>query len=130
MVATPDLASLRNAKNMIDLIRQGRPNDAPPRVVLNQVGMPGRPEIPAKDFGDALGVHPALVIPFDPKVFGAAANNGQMILDAAARSKAADAFQVLAQIVSHRELPALAAPKGARGGGKSLLGGLFKKKAR
>jgi pilus assembly protein CpaE len=130
VVATPDLASLRNAKNMIDLIRQGRPNDAPPRVVLNQVGMPGRPEIPAKDFGDALGVHPALVIPFDPKVFGAAANNGQMILDAAARSKAADAFQVLAQIVSHRELPALAAPKGARGGSKSLLGGLFKKKAR
>ncbi len=130
VVATPDLASLRNAKNMIDLIRQGRPNDAPPRVVLNQVGMPGRPEIPAKDFGDALGVHPALIIPFDPKVFGVAANSGQMVLDAAAKSKAADAFQVLAQIVSHREMPAIAAPKGARGGGKSLLGGLFKKKAR
>ncbi|HEV7353905.1 MAG TPA: cellulose synthase operon protein YhjQ/BcsQ [Brevundimonas sp.] len=130
VVATPDLASLRNAKNMIDLIRQGRPNDAPPRVVLNQVGMPGRPEIPAKDFGDALGVHPALVIPFDPKVFGAAANNGQMILDAAARSKAADAFQVLAQIVSRREMPAIAGPRAAKAGGKSLLGGLFKKKAR
>ena len=41
VVATPDLASLRNAKNMVDLIKQGRPNDAPPRLVLNQVGMPG-----------------------------------------------------------------------------------------
>ncbi|MBF0666145.1 MAG: pilus assembly protein CpaE [Brevundimonas sp.] len=130
VVATPDLASLRNAKNMIDLIRQGRPNDAPPRLVLNQVGVPGRPEIPAKDFGAALGVHPSLIIPFDPKVFGAAANNGQMILDAGAKSKAADAFQMLAQIVSRRELPALAGPKGKGGKGdaKSMLAGLFKKK--
>ncbi len=130
VVATPDLASLRNAKNMIDLIRSGRPNDAPPRLVLNQVGVPGRPEIPAKDFGAALGIHPSLSIPFDAKLFGAAANNGQMILDAGAKSKAAEAFQTLAQIVSRRELPALAAPKGkaARPDPKSMFSGLFKKK--
>ncbi len=132
IVATPDLASLRNAKNMIDLIRSGRPNDAPPRLVLNQVGVPGRPEIPAKDFGAALGVHPSLSIPFDAKLFGAAANNGQMILDAAAKSKAAEAFQTLAQIVSHRELPALAGPgktaRNAGGASRSMFSGLFKKK--
>ncbi|MFN3669984.1 MAG: CpaE family protein [Brevundimonas sp.] len=131
VVATPDLASLRNAKNMIDLIRQGRPNDAPPRLVLNQVGVPGRPEIPAKDFGAALGVHPSLIIPFDPKVFGAAANNGQMILDSGGKSKAAEAFQTLAQIVSRRELPMVAGPKGqpARGDSKFPFSGLFKKKS-
>ncbi|GAA0651692.1 AAA family ATPase [Brevundimonas lenta] len=129
IVATPDLASLRNAKNMIDLIKQGRPNDAPPRLVLNQVGVPGRPEIPAKEFGNALGVHPSLIIPFDAKVFGAAANNGQMILDAANKSKAAEAFQTLAQIVSRREIPLLAAPKATRAGGKSVFSGLFKKKS-
>ena len=130
VVATPDLASLRNAKNMIDLIRQGRPNDAPPRLVLNQVGLPGRPEIPVKDFGAALGVHPSLTIPFDAKVFGAAANNGQMIIDSAARTKAAEAFETLAQIVSHRELPAAAGPARAKAavGGSSLFGGLFSKK--
>ncbi len=130
VVATPDLASLRNAKNMIDLIRSGRPNDAPPRLVLNQVGLPGRPEISAKDFGAALGMHPSLSIPFDAKLFGAAANNGQMILDMGAKSKAAEAFQLLAQIVSRRELPALAAPgKTPKGESKSLFAGLFKKKA-
>jgi pilus assembly protein CpaE len=130
VVATPDLASLRNAKNMIDLIRSGRPNDAPPRLVLNQVGVPGRPEISAKDFGAALGMHPSLSIPFDPKLFGAAANNGQMILDMGAKSKAAEAFQLLAQIVSRRELPALAAPgKAPKSDSKSLFAGLFKKKA-
>ena len=130
IVATPDLASLRNAKNMIDLIKQGRPNDAPPRLVLNQVGVPGRPEIPAKDFGAALGVHPSLIIPFEPKVFGAAANNGQMILDAGGKSKAGEAFQTLAQIVSRRELPMIAGPKGkaGKGDGKSMFSGLFKKK--
>lgn len=137
VVATPDLASLRNAKNMMDLIRQGRPNDAPPRLVLNQVGVPGRPEIPAKEFGAALGVHPSLIIPFDPKTFGTAANNGQMIVDAGAKSKAAEAFQTLAQIVSQRELPqaqpskmrALPAPSGSKPAGKSLFSGLFKKKS-
>ena len=137
VVATPDLASLRNAKNMMDLIRQGRPNDAPPRLVLNQVGVPGRPEIPAKDFGTALGVHPSLIIPFDPKTFGTAANNGQMIVDAGAKSKAAEAFQTLAQIVSQRELPqaqpskmrALPAPSGSKPASKSLFAGLFKKKS-
>jgi pilus assembly protein CpaE len=131
VVATPDLASLRNAKNMIDLIRHGRPNDAPPRLVLNQVGVPGRPEIPAKDFGAALGVHPSLIIPFDPKTFGAAANNGQMILDAGAKTKSAEAFQTLAQIVSRRELPLIAGPKGkpaAAGAKGSLFGSLFKKR--
>ena len=124
VVATPDLASLRNAKNMMDLIRQGRPNDAPPRLVLNQVGVPGRPEIPAKDFGAALGVHPSLTIPFEPKVFGAAANNGQMILEAAGKSKAAESFQTLAQIVSRREIAALPASKTK---GSSLFGKLFKR---
>ncbi|WP_420472194.1 AAA family ATPase [Brevundimonas sp. FT23042] len=128
VVATPDLASLRNAKNMIDLIKQGRPNDAPPRLVLNQVGVPGRPEIPAKEFGNALGVHPSLIIPFDARTFGAAANNGQMILDAGGKSKAAEAFQTLAQIVSRREVPLLSAPKS--GGGKtSMFSGLFRKKS-
>jgi len=128
VVATPDLASLRNSKNMIDLIKQGRPNDAPPRLVLNQVGVPGRPEIPAKDFGAALGVHPSLIIPFEPKVFGAAANNGQMILDLNGKSKAAESFQTLAQIVSRRELPQLTGPKGAKPQGRSIFGSLFKKK--
>lgn len=131
VVATPDLASLRNAKNMIDLIRHGRPNDAPPRLVLNQVGVPGRPEIPARDFGAALGVHPSLIIPFDAKTFGAAANNGQMIVDAGAKSKAAEAFQQLAQIVSRREMPQVAGTRGkpaARPESKSMFAGMFKKK--
>ncbi len=103
VVATPDLASLRNGKNLIDLLKQNRPNDAPPRLVLNQVGLPGRPEIPAKDFTEALGLEPALVLEFDAKLFGKAANNGQMIHEVAPNSKAAEGLDQLAQLISRRE---------------------------
>jgi pilus assembly protein CpaE len=124
VVATPDLASLRNAKNMLDLARQARPNDAPPRLVMNQVGVPGRPEIPLKEFANALGVAPTLVLPFDPKLYGHAANNGQMVLEVGAKSKSAEGFQHLAQVVSKREILQLAAPKPA---GKSILGKILKR---
>lgn len=120
IVATPDLASLRNAKNIVDLVRQARPNDAPPRLVLNQVGVVGRPEIPVKDFGEALGIVPSLVLPFDPKLFGQAANNGQMIAEVAPKSKAAEGIDHLARLISRREAPAPVKT--------SVLSGLFKKK--
>jgi pilus assembly protein CpaE len=119
IVAVPDLASLRNAKNMIDLIRHARPNDQPPRLVLNQVGVPGRPEIPVKDFAQALGVEPSVIINFEPKLFGQAANNGQMISETGPKSKASDSVNQLAQIISRREPPPQ--PK------KSLFAGLLKK---
>lgn len=103
IVAEPDLASLRNAKNLLDLIRAARPNDAPPRVVLNKVGVPGRPEIPLKDFGDALGITPCMTIGFDAKLFGQAANNGQMIGEVGAKSKQAESLDALARMISRRE---------------------------
>ena len=120
IVASPDLASLRNAKNMIDLVRQARPNDAPPRLVLNQVGVPGRPEIPVKDFGEALGVAPSLVLPFEPKAFGQAANHGQMLGEVAPKSKASEGIDQLARLVARRDPPPLQK--------SSLFSGLFRKK--
>ncbi len=120
LVSSPDLASLRNAKNLVDLLRQHRPNDAPPRLVLNQVGVQGRPEIPVKDFGDALGLQPALVLPFDPKLFGRAANNGQMIHEVGPTTKAAEGLDHLAELISKRE-PVQAVKRGG-------LASLFKRK--
>src|SRR5919198_68091 len=66
IVAAPDLANLRNAKNMIDLLRAARPNDRRPHYCLNQVGMPKRPEISVADFAKALDDQPVAVIPFEP----------------------------------------------------------------
>jgi pilus assembly protein CpaE len=110
VTATPDLASLRNAKNLVDLIRKARPNDNPPQLILNQVGAPGRPEIPVKEFAKALQMEPALVLPFDPKLFGRAANNGQMIFEVNAKAKASEGLSQFTQLLSRRE-PLVAKPR-------------------
>ena len=124
VVATPDLASLRNAKNLIDLLMAGRPNDGPPRLVLNQVGLPGRPEISVKDFAEAVGVEPVLVLPFDAKLFGQASNNGQMLAELNAKAKAAEGIAGLARAIARRDTaPALTKAK------PSLLSNLFKLKS-
>lgn len=81
VVAGPDLANLRNAKNLVDLLRSSRPNDQRPHYCLNQVGVPKRPEITPADFAKALESEPLAVIPSEPQLFGPAANNGQMIAE-------------------------------------------------
>jgi pilus assembly protein CpaE len=102
VVAAPDLANLRNAKNMIDLLRQKRPNDHPPHYCLNQVGVPKRPELKSSDFSKALETDPMVVIPFEPQLFGTAANNGQMIAEVSASHRAAEMFRLLAQALTGR----------------------------
>ncbi|MBV6659276.1 MAG: CtpF protein [Devosiaceae bacterium] len=102
IVAAPDLASLRNAKNLIDAVRTARPNDGPPRLILNMSGMPKRPEIEAKDFADALSIEPMSVIAFDAETFGNAANSGHMIAESAARHDAVQAFDDIAHALSGR----------------------------
>jgi pilus assembly protein CpaE len=84
IVAEPDLANLRNAKNMLNMLKASRPNDRPPLYCLNQVGMPKRPEIDARGFAKAIESPPIAAIPFDSRMFGTAANNGQMIAEIAA----------------------------------------------
>lgn len=102
VVAGPELASLRNAKNLIDLARANRPNDSGARLVLNQVGMSKRPEIDAAEFSKALGIEVLTSIPFDAQLFGTAANNGQMIAEVQASGKIAEAFVHIASSLTGR----------------------------
>ena len=104
LVAQPDLASLRNGKNMIDKITAERPNDAPPRLVINMSGVPKRPEIPVKDFASAMGVEPDIVLPFDPQLFGNASNNGQMISETDPQAKPSLAIDHLASLLTGRDV--------------------------
>ncbi|RYE32113.1 MAG: CtpF protein [Hyphomicrobiales bacterium] len=102
IVAEPELASLRNAKNLVDLSRAMRPNDAVARLVLNRVGVPKRPEINTGEFSKALGIDVLTTIPFDAQLFGTAANNGQMIAEVQAGSKATEAFTQIASALTGR----------------------------
>src|ERR1051326_3115187 len=111
IVAAPDLANLRNAKNMYDLLKASRPNDHRPLYCLNQVGVPKRPEIKAADFAKALEAEPIAVIPFEPQLFGAAANNGQMIAEISGNHRTAEMFRSLGRLLTGR-----GEPKKPRGG--------------
>jgi pilus assembly protein CpaE len=102
IVAGPDLANLRNAKNLLDLLRSARPNDHRPHYCLNQVGVPKRPEIKAVDFAKALEEQPLAIIPFEPQLFGTAANNGQMIAELSSNHRTAETFRQLAQVLTGR----------------------------
>jgi pilus assembly protein CpaE len=102
IVAAPDLANLRNTKNIFDLLKAARPNDRPPLYCLNQVGVPKRPEINAAEFAKAIESEPIASIPFDPQMFGSAANNGQMIAEISANHRTTDMFLQIAQRLTGR----------------------------
>src|SRR5471030_1154425 len=104
IVATPDLTSLRNAKNIIELVKNARPNDTPPRLVINQVGMPKRPEIPSKDFAETMGLDPSAIIAFEPALFGQAANNGQMVIELAPKAPVSEALRRLCRAITGRTM--------------------------
>jgi pilus assembly protein CpaE len=102
IVATPELANLRNTKNLIDALKKLRPNDFHPRLVLNQVGVPKRPEISAEDFYQPLDLEPSAIIPFDPQVFGNAANNGRMLGESDANHPTVKIINDLAHVLTGR----------------------------
>jgi pilus assembly protein CpaE len=102
IVAAPDLANLRNTKNLFDLLKAARPNDRPPLYCLNQVGVPKRPEIAAAEFAKAIESQPIVSIPFEPQIFGSAANNGQMIAEISANHKSIEMFLQIAQRLTGR----------------------------
>jgi len=105
IVAAPDLANLRNTKNLYDFLKTARPNDQRPLYCLNQIGVPKRPEIKAADFAKALDDEPVAAIPFEPQLFGAAANNGQMIAEISAGHRTAEILRQLAQKLTGRAEP-------------------------
>jgi pilus assembly protein CpaE len=103
ITAAPDLANLRNAKNIVELLKQSRKNDQAPQLVINMANMPKRPEIGLKEFEEALGIKALAVIDFDPETFGQASNNGQMIEELSNRAKAAPTFREIAMTLAHRK---------------------------
>src|SRR5689334_17576313 len=104
IVAEPDLANLRNAKNLLNVLKAARPNDALPLFCLNQVGLPKRPEIDRRSFAKTLESQPLAVIPFDSRLFGTAANNGQMIAELSANHRTTRMFlEIARKLTGHGE---------------------------
>lgn len=124
IVALPDLPNLRDCKNLVDQVVSRR-TDLPTRLVLNRVDAYKKTQLTAKDFQETLGFAPALSVPFEPNLFGAASNNGQMLGEAAKTHKIVESLRTLAGQMTGRSGVA-AKKKGA--GLSGWLSGLKPKK--
>ena len=102
LATLPGYAELQRQLNNLTLEYQSYPSENLAKVIEN------------------LGLTTALSVPFDAKLFGVAANNGQMIEEVNPKSKAAEVLQQLTQLIARREAPP--PPR------KSALAGLFKRK--
>ena len=127
IVATPELACLRNTKNLIDFLKAKRPNDPDPLVVVNNVGR-SKHEIPLKDFAAAIGIEPALSLSFDPDTFTEASNDGKMLTEIKTGAPHVEGLMYLASRLRTGEFPNIAAAsKGRKKSGSSLTGSLMSK---
>jgi pilus assembly protein CpaE len=102
ITALPNLASFRNLKNLIDMLKKARINDEPPKLVLNQIGVPKRAELKPEHFASSLKLQPIACIPFDISV-ASAGNHGLMIADAAPKSPVIKSVINIAEITTGRK---------------------------
>lgn len=103
IVAEPDLANLRNAKNLADTIKALRPAETAPNLIINKFGLPRRPEISPGEFASSIECRLLGTIPFDAALFGTAANNGQMIAEVSANNKINDIYRAVGLHVTGRQ---------------------------
>ncbi len=120
VVATPDLASFRNTKNLIDILSGARPNDASPTLVLNQFD-PKVSAVQADQFVEHVGIEPAQVFGWEPQLFAAAATNAAPIVEVGPKTKTAQGLVELSGRLLGRNDTFVSKPKFS-------LAGLFKKK--
>ena len=146
ITTVPDLANLRNTKNLIDFLKAQRPHDSAPILVLNQTGRckDKDDEISVENFAGAVGLDPALVIGFDPDTFNKACNEGKMLPEMKTTEALVPGLEYLAHRLRTGEFSmpeqgggsrlklGRGKSKGSDGNGsksKSLLGSLLRKKA-
>lgn len=120
ITATPDLASFRNTKNLMDILGAARPNDSSPTLVINQFDSKTSAVQPDQ-FAEHVGIKPAQVIQWDPQLFGTAATNAAPLFEVGAKSKVSQSLRDLSAQLLGRTETNVARPTFS-------LSGLFKKK--
>lgn len=113
IVAEPDLANLRNAKNLSDTIKALRPAESEPLLVINRIGVPRRPEIAPAEFATSVECKLLGQIAFDAAIYGTASNNGQMIAEVSANHRSNEIYRLIGMHVTGRNTPERASGKAA-----------------
>lgn len=115
ITAVLDLANLRNAKNIVDLL-EDLAQERRQAASRSQHDGRAQAEITLKEFEQALEIKAISVIEHDSESFSQAANNGQMIEEMNPKAKAAEKFR--------RDRSDHDAPQGRQGQKKQQLLGI------
>jgi len=132
IVTAPLLGALRNARVLMDDLRQRRGGDAPCSVVVNSLGAFDRAELPQDAIKDALEQKTLHSVPFMPNLFALAETNGRFFgLDKQAQKAFRDLQPLIGEIYTRTahgsgqaEASSLALP--FLKNGNSGIGGLMK----
>jgi len=117
LVSDLSLAGMRDAVRMAGWAKSNAPR-AELSVMINKAGAHGKAEVPRADFERGLETKIAHLLPYDPKVAGAASNAGRPIVAAAKNSALSKALRRGCTALAGAEKPARA---------KTTLG-LFRRK--
>lgn len=113
VVASPDLANLRDAKQLIEW-NKARRGAAPARLILSKADAAKRNQLSTRDFQDTLGIAPSLSIGFDATLFAQLMNNGQMIGEGAKGHKLAEQLRQFVRQLGARKGIAKDSAKGLK----------------
>ncbi len=120
ITATPDFASFRNMKYLMEIIGQSRPNDSKPYFVYNQFD-PKNSAVPVEYFVENIELEPSLILGWEPQLFNLAATSAVPLMEVGEKSKVAQGLNELAGKILGRNEP-LALPS------RFSLTSLFKRK--
>jgi pilus assembly protein CpaE len=81
LVLAPDIANIRDSRNLLDFLNSKRGESRQTKVVINKSDIAKRTRLLPKDISNTLGIQPVAAIAFDPATFIEAANDGKMIGD-------------------------------------------------
>ncbi len=122
IVIAPDIANIRDARNLIDFLNGKRGESRKVKLVINKSDIAKRTRLLPKDISNTLGIQPVAAIPFDPATFIEAANDGKMIGDRFKSHKLIGVFTDLVMRVGVR-----GSVKGVTPQKKMVLPGFFRK---
>ena len=106
IVAEPDLANLRNAKNLADTHQGAAAHRVRAAAAWStSSACPSARRSPPQEFATSVECRLLGQIPFDAATFGTAANNGQMLAEVAANNRINDIFRSIGMHVTGRSTP-------------------------
>lgn len=126
VVSTADLVCLRDTNTLLEALAGKRREGTEIRLVLNRFEAARRTQLAPKDFEETLNMVPALLMPYEPQLFGQAGNNGRMLGDENKAHKAVELLKGFALQVAGKTPTA---KKGAKAK-PSLLASLLGKRGK